>query len=107
MPAFRLRNARCVSVVWRTGLCGVGVPHSSPGKRASPLMSARICLLLIALAPALRAQDAERGRELGDAQLAPYFASGPLKQAAAEVQAGRGAAALRLVPERPKDTATK
>src|SRR2546428_13116160 len=34
----------------------------------------------------------------GDPELAPYFAVGPLKRAAAELQAGRAALALRFIP---------
>src|SRR5919201_3282616 len=34
----------------------------------------------------------------GDAELASYFVSGPLKQAAAELQAGNAARALKVIP---------
>ena len=40
----------------------------------------------------------------GDAELASYFASGPLKQAAAELQAGNAAHALKLIPARAQET---
>ena len=39
----------------------------------------------------------------GDAELASYFASGPLKQAAAELQAGNAARALKLIPVKSTD----
>ena len=40
----------------------------------------------------------------GDAELASYFASGPLKQAAAELQAGNAAHALKVIPARAQET---
>ncbi len=39
----------------------------------------------------------------GEAELASYFASGPLKRAADALQAGRAAQALKLLPRRPED----
>src|SRR2546422_9281383 len=43
----------------------------------------------------------ERGPAIGEAELAPYFTSSALKSALSELQAGRGAEALRLLPPRP------
>src|SRR3954471_17872275 len=48
-----------------------------------------------------------RGPAFGDAELAPYFVSGPLKQAAAELQAGRAQQALKLLPAKPQAFAAK
>src|SRR4051812_619778 len=78
-----------------------------PSELASPPMIARaLCLLSIALVPAaVRAQEA--GVLFGDDQLAPHFASGPLQKAVLELQAGHGAAALRLIPAVPRDPQTK
>jgi soluble lytic murein transglycosylase len=65
----------------------------------------RTFLLLgaLALSSALRAQsaasaEAQPADAYGDAELASYFSSGPLKQAAAELQAGNAARALKLIP---------
>src|SRR5207302_5142992 len=41
----------------------------------------------------------------GEAELAPYFESAPLKRAAAELQAGHAAQAMRLIPRKPEDVA--
>jgi peptidoglycan lytic transglycosylase len=77
--------------------------------------SFRIALVLASLslgAAPLRAKtsaqrqaDVERGPAYGDAELAPYFASGPLKEAFAEFQAGRAGQALKLLPNRPRASA--
>src|SRR3954470_15298772 len=48
-----------------------------------------------------------RGPAFGDAELAPYFVSGPLKQAATELQAGRAQQALKLLPARSQAFAAK
>ncbi|MFL5450866.1 MAG: transglycosylase SLT domain-containing protein [Myxococcales bacterium] len=52
-------------------------------------------------------EELVRGPAFGDAELAPYFAAGPLKQAAAEVEAGRGAQALKLIPAKPQTVPAK
>src|SRR2546428_2118747 len=39
----------------------------------------------------------------GDPELAPYFAVGPLKRAAAELQAGRAAVGLRFIPAKSQE----
>jgi len=48
-----------------------------------------------------------RGPVFGDAELSPYFASGSLKQAAAELQAGHAQQALKLLPSKPQAYAAK
>src|SRR5213082_4273284 len=48
-----------------------------------------------------------RGPVFGDAELAPYFVSGPLKQAATELQAGHAQQALKLLPGKPQAFAAK
>jgi hypothetical protein len=66
----------------------------------------------VSLAGALRAEtstkvegDAAAATTVayGDAELASYFASPPLNQAAAELQAGNAARALKLIPARLMD----
>src|SRR2546427_3255629 len=43
----------------------------------------------------------ERGPAIGEAELAPYFTSSALKSALSELQAGRGAEAVRFFPPPP------
>ena len=69
-------------------------------------MPARLAIILLALAPALRAEEGP-ALVLGEAQLAPHFSTGPLKQAVVELEAGRGDAALKLLPQHPKDAPTR
>jgi soluble lytic murein transglycosylase len=52
-------------------------------------------------------EELVRGPAFGDAEFAPYFAAGPLKQAAAELEAGRGAQALKLIPAKPQTVPAK
>ena len=49
------------------------------------------------------AAEPSDGPAFGDRELAPYFAAPPWKAALAELQAGRAAEALKLIPARPKD----
>ncbi|HWE25734.1 MAG TPA: hypothetical protein VG496_17480, partial [Myxococcales bacterium] len=65
----------------------------------------------LALVAPLRAETPSRGDGLpdvpagyGDAELASYFASGPLKEAAAELSAGNASRALKLIPAKLQDT---
>ena len=43
------------------------------------------------------------GPAIGNRELLPYFAAPPLKTALAELQAGHAAAALKLIPPKPKE----
>ena len=78
-----------------------------------PLSRTVLLLGLVSLGAApLRAETSappERETEVaaayGEAELAPYFEAGPLKRAAAELQAGRAAQALRLIRKKPDDFA--
>jgi len=59
---------------------------------------------------AVRAEESARDESApayGDAELLPYFASGPSKRAFAELQAGRAARALKLIPEKADDAPTR
>jgi soluble lytic murein transglycosylase len=47
------------------------------------------------------------GPAIGEADLAPYFASGPLKEAVAELQSGRPLRVLQLTPRKPQDDPTR
>jgi soluble lytic murein transglycosylase len=64
----------------------------------------------LAFSAALRGQDPARAdgapvpsATYGDAELASYFATGPLKEAAADLQAGHAARALKLIPARAQE----
>ncbi len=48
--------------------------------------------------------SAADGPAFGNRELEPYFAAPPLKNALAELQAGRAAQALKLIPVKPKET---
>jgi len=65
-----------------------------------------LCALGATGAPAA-GSDVEAGPAVGDAQLAPYFAAGPLRSALSELQAGRPERALRFVPANPPDAPAK
>jgi soluble lytic murein transglycosylase len=47
--------------------------------------------------------DAPAAAAYGDAELLPYFASGPLKRAAAELSAGHAARAVKLIPAKAEE----
>ncbi len=79
---------------------------------ASMPVSKTVLLLALAFGAApLRAEDSTEPASApapvvaayGDAELASYFASGPLKRAADAVQAGHAAQALKLLPRKPED----
>src|SRR2546426_5297038 len=48
----------------------------------------------------------ERGPAIGEAELAPYFTTSAAKSALSELQAGRGADALRFLSPRPAGAPT-
>src|SRR5919202_2352409 len=79
-----------------------------PASRRTVLL---LCFVTLGAVP-VRAEESAResvasSAAYGDAELAPYFASGRSKRAFAELQAGRAARALKLIPEKPDDVPTR
>jgi soluble lytic murein transglycosylase len=89
-------------------LLTAGTARSAAPAKEAPVRAAVATSAPAAAPPAPAASDpdaaAAGGLAFGPRELAPYFAAPPLKTALAELQAGHGAEALKLIPAKSKDT---